>query len=603
MADLVTRLLLNSSQFDNNIRRSTQQVQQFQQVGRNITATIGRFAGVLGIAMTAGEAFNKVLNSSQTLGDMTASNMAALKTSVDEFFYSLGSGNLSNFLTGLGDMIDKAKEAYAALDQLGNTQISYGVFSAKSQSEIADAQYIAKNKFAPADQRNAAFDKWRITLQEQQAANIRLQEELINSASKAVEARTNANITVTMEDMLKAFEADLLDPAKRDEVKSRAKNGTANYQSNAKRKDWSQEQKDALAESQKQNLIIHTMLEKYSDDELKDIAAKIQQYYQLNSALKSTAREYNETANEYNNSMAKMEGFKSVESLEGFKVFTGTTTNKTEVKLPVKPVIPAGSLAELDAQIASVRKELNLAISNEDRIRINAELNALTEQKRVIEFQYKYPNAPNVKLDDERSSLADVARKPEIPTSLPKFESPITNKNIKLNNEYAQSLGAIASIMGSVTNMTNEGAAAWLSWGANLISAVAAAIPQIVALTTAKKGEAIASGVASAAQTPFVGWLLAGAAAAAVVAALASIPSFSTGGIFAGNSTIGDMNLARVNAGEMILNNRQQRNLFNLLNGNGVIGSAGGGQVEFKIRGKELVGVLANYNNKTAKVR
>lgn len=602
MADLVTRLLLNSSQFDNNIRRSTQQVQQFQQVGRNITATIGRFAGVLGIAMTAGEAFNKVLNSSQTLGDMTASNMAALKTSVDEFFYSLGSGNLSNFLTGLGDMIDKAKEAYAALDQLGNTQISYGVFSAKSQSEIADAQYIAKNKFAPADQRNAAFDKWRITLQEQQAANIRLQEELINSASKAVEARTNANITVTMEDMLKAFEADLLDPAKRDEVKSRAKNGTANYQSNAKRKDWSQEQKDALAESQKQNLIIHTMLEKYSDDELKDIAAKIQQYYQLNSALKSTAREYNETANEYNNSMAKMEGFKSVESLEGFKVFTGTTTNKTEVKLPVKPVIPAGSLAELDAQIASVRKELNLAISNEDRIRINAELNALTEQKRVIEFQYKYPNAPIGKLDGKPAGLAGMV-KPEIPTSLPKFSSPITNKNIKLNNEYAQSLGAIASIMGSVTNMTNEGAAAWLSWGANLISAVAAAIPQIVALTTAKKGEAIASGVASATQTPFVGWLLAGAAAAAVVAALVSIPSFSTGGIFAGNSTIGDMNLARVNAGEMILNNRQQRNLFNLLNGNGTTVGSGGGQVEFKIRGKELVGVLANYNNKTAKVR
>lgn len=601
MADLVTRLLLNSSQFDNNIRRSTQQVQQFQQVGRNITATIGRFAGVLGIAMTAGEAFNKVLNSSQTLGDMTASNMAALKTSVDEFFYSLGSGNLSNFLTGLGDMIDKAKEAYAALDQLGNTQISYGVFSAKSQSEIADAQYIAKNKFAPADQRNAAFDKWRITLQEQQAANIRLQEELINSASKAVEAKTNANITVTMEDMLKAFEADLLDPAKRDEVKSRAKNGTANYQSNAKRKDWSQEQKDALAESQKQNLIIHTMLEKYNDDELKDIAAKIQQYYQLNSALKSTAREYNETANEYNSSMAKMEGFKPVDSLEGFKVFTGTTNN-VEVKLPVKPVIPVGSLAELDAQIASLRKELNLAISNEDRIRINAELNALTEQKRVIEFQYKYPNAPIGKLDGKPAGLAGMV-KPEIPTSLPKFSSPITNKNIKLNNEYAQSLGAIASIMGSVTNMTNEGAAAWLSWGANLISAVAAAIPQIVALTTAKKGEAIASGVASAAQTPFVGWLLAGAAAAAVVAALASIPSFSTGGIFAGNSTIGDMNLARVNAGEMILNNRQQRNLFNLLNGNGVMGSAGGGQVEFKIRGKELVGVLANYNNKTAKVR
>ena len=59
------------------------------------------------------------------------------------------------------------------------------------------------------------------------------------------------------------------------------------------------------------------MLEKYNDDELKAIAEKIQQYYQLNSALKSTAREYNETANEYNNSMVK-KGFRPVESLEGF---------------------------------------------------------------------------------------------------------------------------------------------------------------------------------------------------------------------------------------------------------------------------------------------
>ena len=575
-------------------------MQSFQNAGKNITATIGKFAGVLGVAMTAGEAFNKVLNSSQTLGDMTASNMAALKTSVDEFFYSLGSGNLSNFLTGLGDIIDKAKEAYAALDQLGNTQISYGVFSAKNQSEIADAQYTAKNKFAPADQRNAAFAQWKAALDSQAQNNVALQQDLLSYAAKAVEAKSVQGVKVTLDDMLRAFQTDL-QPLNRDKAKETAKRVYNAHKAYSNAPGRTKEEIEADVEARKQHLITHTMLEKYSDDELKDIAAKIQQYYQLNSALKSTAREYNETANEYNNSMAKMEGFKPVESLEGFKVFTGT--NKTEVKLPVKPVIPAGSLAELDAQIAAVRKELNLAISNEDRIRINAELDALTAQKRVIEFLYKYPNAPTGKLDGKPASLAGMASKPEIPTSLPKFNNPITNKNVKLNNEYAQSLGAIASVMGSVTNMTNDGAAAWLSWGANLLSAVAVAIPQIVALTTAKKGEAIASGVASAAETPLIGWLLAGAAAAAVVAALASIPSFSTGGIFAGNSTIGDMNLARVNAGEMILNNRQQRNLFNLLNGNGVMGSAGGGQVEFKIKGKELVGVLANYNNKTAKVR
>lgn len=152
MADIITRLLLDTKNFDAKLDRSKSSVNSFQGGISNMAKTAGagvlKFAGTLGIAMGAGEAFNRVLNSSQTLGDMTASNMAALKTSVDEFFYSLGTGTFDNFLSGLGSVIDKAKEAYSAIDQLGNTQISYGVYSAKNQSEIADAQYIAKNKFA-----------------------------------------------------------------------------------------------------------------------------------------------------------------------------------------------------------------------------------------------------------------------------------------------------------------------------------------------------------------------------------------------------------------------------------------------------------------------
>ena len=131
--------------------------------------------------------------------------------------------------------------------------------------------------------------------------------------------------------------------------------------------------------------------------------------------------------------------------------------------------------------------------------------------------------------------------------------------------------------MGAVTNMTNEGAAAWLSWSANLLNAIAAAVPAIQTMVTAKTAEAAARGAAEAAKTPFVGWLMVGGAIASILAAFSSLPSFSTGGIFAGNSTVGDMNLARVNAGEMILNNRQQRNLFNLLNGNGTLSNTGNG--------------------------
>lgn len=42
--------------------------------------------------------------------------------------------------------------------------------------------------------------------------------------------------------------------------------------------------------------------------------------------------------------------------------------------------------------------------------------------------------------------------------------------------------------------------------------------------------------------------------------------------------------------------------MFKLLDGSGGNGSTPNGNVVFRIKGKELVGVLSNYNNKKAKV-
>lgn len=106
--------------------------------------TVAKFAGGLGVAMTVGEAFNKTLQSSQVLGDMTASTMQAAKESVDQFFYSIGNGEFSSFLSGLDEIIQKAKEAYAAMDQLGNTKISYGYFSSKMKLKYKKHSMLRK---------------------------------------------------------------------------------------------------------------------------------------------------------------------------------------------------------------------------------------------------------------------------------------------------------------------------------------------------------------------------------------------------------------------------------------------------------------------------
>lgn len=132
-----------------------------------------------------------------------------------------------------------------------------------------------------------------------------------------------------------------------------------------------------------------------------------------------------------------------------------------------------------------------------------------------------------------------------------------------------------------------------------IAATIAQTIGQVVSMM-------IAQGVSSAMALPFPANL---AAAATVMAGLASIigaiksaasGGYADGGIVGGSTYHGDKLLARVNAGEMILNQKQQANLYHQLNsGSGF----SGGQVEFKISGSTLKGVLKNYDNKMGKVR
>lgn len=133
----------------------------------------------------------------------------------------------------------------------------------------------------------------------------------------------------------------------------------------------------------------------------------------------------------------------------------------------------------------------------------------------------------------------------------------------------------------------------------------------------AKSGEAVANAAESGSKMPFPMNIIAIAAGvAAVIAAIATIGSFASGGIVGGASKTGDRLLARVNSGEMILNASQQRNLFRVINTSAATlaqprksfeitantnliehfakDNVNEGHVTFRIDGRTLVGVLAN---------
>ena len=152
-------------------------------------------------------------------------------------------------------------------------------------------------------------------------------------------------------------------------------------------------------------------------------------------------------------------------------------------------------------------------------------------------------------------------------------------------------ISALGSTFSSLSDMVGEGAAAWLEWGSNLLSAIAQALPAIASLTAAKKTEANANAEAtvtgvgsSVASIPLVGPVMAVAAIASVIAALSAIPKFAKGGIAYG-PTLGLF-------GEYPGASHNPEVVAPLSSLTNIIAGAGGGAVDFHISGRELYGVL-----------
>ena len=180
-----------------------------------------------------------------------------------------------------------------------------------------------------------------------------------------------------------------------------------------------------------------------------------------------------------------------------------------------------------------------------------------------------------------------------------KKELEIDIKGVDKVNAATESIGALSSIMQSLSGVVGEGAAAWIDWGVNLLNAIGQAIPAIATLIAARKTEATVNteaaatgAAASQASIPYVGPILAVAAVASVLAAVANLPKFANGGIAYGPTLglFGEYAGASNNPEVVAPLDR----LKSLIGGNA---SFEGGIVEFKIDGRYLRGVLNRVDN------
>lgn len=212
------------------------------------------------------------------------------------------------------------------------------------------------------------------------------------------------------------------------------------------------------------------------------------------------------------------------------------------------------------------------------------------------------------------------------------LETPDEKKVKELGDELKNNLGGsvsqTAADFGKLAQYMNAGGSASTGAAAGF-ALVGQQLQQIggdgpvakVGATMAAIGQIVLGFASASAQAGSLGpwaWLaFLGAGLAAVATTISTVQSYATGGIIPGNSYSGDKVVAHVNSGEMILNAREQARLFQIatgalqpvvnyptraLIGNPTVntsdfsgsGMVSSGKVLFKVKGRDMVAVLAN---------
>lgn len=302
-------------------------------------------------------------------------------------------------------------------------------------------------------------------------------------------------------------------------------------------------------------------------------------------------------------------------------------------------IIPKGSLAELEKELSAASKAASLAVGEEAYNQAMETVSKIEDNIGNFKFN-SYKNAENSpikdndlskmkmpkngvlgvslglpkkdEMDDFAKTIADSMEKVREETQ--RTEEEFKNLTDSIRNQYGGQVSDFATRFAELAKFIQDGGSTTEAAAAGLVmlgdslqtiagnGAIAKAGAIMAAIGQCVLGFATASAQA-AALGPF-GWLaFVGAGLGTLATMISTIQGYSNGGIIGGATTSGDMQLARVNAGEMILNNSQQARLFDLLDGGASMIGNTQGKVDFRISGQALVGTLKNYNTKMSKVR
>ena len=242
-----------------------------------------------------------------------------------------------------------------------------------------------------------------------------------------------------------------------------------------------------------------------------------------------------------------------------------------------------GSQKDLSDKISKKKTELEVSVVGSDKYKqLIKEIQELEGKKTKLDIQV------------EADSLTPAEKK---------------LKKLKKSSEgTTETFQAMGSMFSSIGQMSDDETAAIMQGLASITGSIAEAVPAIMSLVGAKSAEAIANGLAESSKVKFPANIPAIATTVAaimsVISTIASVAgSFAEGGIISGGSQIGDQMVAKVNSGEMIINGKQQQNLWKAIS----TGNLGGNTENHisvsnvRVKGSDLYLALKNYSKVKSK--
>ena len=575
----IVKLAGDSKSYQSSMDQASKALNKYQKANlstdaavKTLSSALTKFVSVAAVVKGAQEVITRTMQGTQKTADEWAATMDGCKNAVDTFFTALSKGDFSSFTQGLSSIISKGKEASQAIDQLGNTVMSFNYLSSSSNTQFSEALLTMRDVNATPAQRAAA----------------------------AKEAEQQLKF---MQDITEGKKATLYKAIRTSSTKK----------SPLSSGDFSVEDirqialLDAFADTPE-------MLAQYG---LQDKQFYLNQAAEYAQKIKAAMPKY-ET---YDGNLARSEqGRQQIAEIEArnaaaraqFNAFEQALKNEYRFALEVQALLEDIS----DEQLQEI---LNL---NEQIFQSDQNIIALTKQLKMAKGELKrglpteeetgpLPMTTNLPAA-AGIALMDVTG-PTLPDKLPETVENLEDTDALLTriavhasdaadnfdrmaaaSEGFNSLGRAAEYMGQA--LSQSGQKGWKSAG-SIVATVGAAVQAYTQLSQAAAQAAAAQAMA---ETPTIWGKIAAVTMLVTAFANASsqlrsgIQSFAEGGIVQGNN-FRDGITARVSSGEMYINEADQRRLYDTIHS----GNYGGGGGPSVVTGEQIVLAVNSYGRRS----